>query len=695
MQELNFEHHPLFILLCSGVGLFYAWIQYQKKGTWSLSVNRGFFALRAFLVTLLCTFLVSPILKQVINEIEKPGYVVAIDNSTSLAQFRSEAQLDSLIDRVKVESDRLEAKGFDVKWKDFNGSSTTSSLVFDNETTNLTSLLELIQTEYEGRNLAGLLMISDGIYNEGVSPAFGNYRFEINTLGVGDTIAKPDLIINTLLFNRLSYQGNKFPISVQYSQQGYNNESAILIIRNGKKTIFQKTVNLPPAGQLQEEKFLVDAEESGFQRYQVSISRKPNEQTYENNEQTAFVEIVDGQESIALIAASPHPDIKALRSAIVSNANYEFQQFILSNPKDIESLKSSPKKFDLVIFHQLPNGKITDNSIIDEFKALGVSSLYILGSQNNLNQFNSTNDLVVIEASSGEFDQITAAFNPTFESFKLSDELQTSFDQFPPLVVPFGKYGIGGEVSTLLYQRVGNITTKRPLLAVKMVDDVKRAVFTGQGIWKWKLTDYANNGNNVLFNELITKLVQYLSTKDDKRKFKVYPLKNEYNTRESIVFETQIYDDLYEEIYGNQIQLRLTDQSGEVFEYDYITSESNTQYTITGLSEGVYAYRAATLLNNETEEVNGEIIVKELQLETQNLIADFALLRKLAQGSGGVFISEGNMEQLSAKLEEKEAQGVIHSREELLPVINLEWILILLLLLLSSEWFIRKYHGSY
>ena len=78
MQELNFEHHPLFILLCSGVGLFYAWIQYQKKGTWSLSVNRGLFALRAFLVTLLCTFLVSPILKQVINEIEKPGYVVAL-----------------------------------------------------------------------------------------------------------------------------------------------------------------------------------------------------------------------------------------------------------------------------------------------------------------------------------------------------------------------------------------------------------------------------------------------------------------------------------------------------------------------------------------------------------------------------------------------------------------------------------------
>lgn len=695
MQQLNFEHHPLFIILCLVIGVFYAGLQYQKMGPWGSAIKKVLFALRSILVTLICIFLVSPILKQIINETEKSSYVIAIDNSISLTQFRSEEQIQKLLASVEIQANQLVEMGYEVEWRDLNGVTELAKLTFDNESTNLASFLESIQTEYEGRNLGGVLLVSDGIYNQGMSPAFADYGFEINAVGIGDTLAKPDLLINTVLFNRLSYQGNKFPISVQYSQQGFDNQQATLTLSNGPEILTQKTIKLPPEGQLAEEKFFVDAKESGFQRYQISISRKPNEQTYDNNSQAAFVEIVDGQESIALIAKSPHPDIKALRSAIESNANYDFQQFVMSNSKDLERLKSSGKKFDLVIYHQLPDGNNSSNAVINELQELGISSLYIYGSQNDLGQFNNTNDLVTIDAASGEFDQITAAFNSAFESFKLSDELQSSFDQFPPLTVPFGKYVAQADASTLLFQRVGNITTTRPLLSVKVVEDIKRSVFTGQGIWKWKLTDFANNGNNDLFNELITKLVQYLSTKDDKRKFKVYPLKNEYNTRESIVFETQIYNDLYEEIYGNQIQLRLVNQDREAFDYDYVTSPSNTQYTVTGLEEGVYTYKASTTLNGSIEEVGGEIIVKQLQLESQGLVADLALLRKLASGTGGKFVPENTVDQLDTILGRKEAQGIIHSREKLLPFINLEWILVLLLILLSTEWFIRKYHGSY
>jgi hypothetical protein len=40
----------------------------------------------------------------------------------------------------------------------------------------------------------------------------------------------------------------------------------------------------------------------------------------------------------------------------------------------------------------------------------------------------------------------------------------------------------------------------------------KIAVLIGEGIWRWRLNEFADTGNTVAFDELFSKLVQYLST---------------------------------------------------------------------------------------------------------------------------------------------------------------------------------------
>jgi hypothetical protein len=86
MQRLLFESSPLLIFLCAGAGLGYAYILYKSKHTWSKTVNRILFALRAVLVFFLAVLLLGPVLKLITNQFEKPTWVYLVDSSASVAE---------------------------------------------------------------------------------------------------------------------------------------------------------------------------------------------------------------------------------------------------------------------------------------------------------------------------------------------------------------------------------------------------------------------------------------------------------------------------------------------------------------------------------------------------------------------------------------------------------------------------------
>jgi hypothetical protein len=232
-------------------------------------------------------------------------------------------------------------------------------------------------------------------------------------------------------------------------------------------------------------------------------------------------------------------------------------------------------------------------------------------------------------------------------------------------------------------------------LSVDVNDSRKIGIMLGEGLWRWKLNEYDRNENSAAFDELFGKLIQFLSTTDDKRKFRSYPIKQDFSDTEPVVFESQVYNDIFEPVYGNTIEISLTDDSGKKKNYAYMLSPGNTRYQIGGLKEGVYRYRSKTTISAKTEEVAGEFAVVEQQAELQNLTADFDLLRKLSSNTGGNFYKAGALPELSAKLQKTEARSIIHTEETYDSIINLKWVFWLLLVLASSEWFLRKYFGSY
>jgi len=691
MQRLLFEHSPYFILLCLVAGVGYAYILYRASYTWSKRTNQVLFALRAIVVFFLAFLLLGPILKLITNEYEKPTWVFLIDSSTSVGEVMDSVAQVKLTTTLGESKSAIEKAGYEVKWKDLTGNDV-AAVRANSATSDLNRGIQNIVNEFEGRNLAGVVLVSDGIYNSGASPLYTPVRVPIYSVGLGDTTARVDLILKNVAYNKVAYQGNQFPLKAQVLMQGIENQDVTVSVLKDGKVLSSQQKNTGTKS-LVDFDFQLDAIEKGIQRYDISVKPLDQEFNKRNNALSIFIEVVDGKKKIVLVAPAPHPDIKALRAVVEKNSNYEFVVHI-PGVANADAAYLKPGAAELVIFHQAIDLAGRTLPVFNALSKGSSSILMMIGSQTNLRQLPAYQIPLQFEHR-GQWDEVTPIVNSEFREFGFSENSNGVFSRYPPVQVPFGKFTFPPVANVLLYQQIGSVATDRPLLLSWEEGDRKIAAFIGEGLWRWRLSEFADNGNTEMFDELFSKLIQYLSTLEDKRKFRSFPLQNEFSDSEPAVIESQVYNDLFELVYGNTIQLQLRDGQGKVTSYSYTTSPGGSRYRIGGLKEGVYRFKASTTLNEKTEEVNGQFLVKAQNIEAQNLTADFGLLRKLSGETGGKFYRSDQLAFLAIDLEKTKAASLIHSEETFNQLINLKWVFFLLLGLIATEWFLRKYLGSY
>ena len=64
---------------------------------------------------------------------------------------------------------------------------------------------------------------------------------------------------------------------------------------------------------------------------------------------------------------------------------------------------------------------------------------------------------------------------------------------------------------------------------------------------------------------MINQTIQFLATKSDKRKFRVNTSKKIYNESDEIIIKAKLYNDNYEQVLEEKIDLELKNEQGEIF----------------------------------------------------------------------------------------------------------------------------------
>jgi hypothetical protein len=688
--SLLFESPPWLIAVGVLLGIAYAaLLYYRSKTPWGKHTNYVLAIARFLLVAQITLLLFGPLIRQIKNTKEPPTIVLAIDNSQSIAEIEDSTSRVNVLTEILTTKQQLENAGYSTEIRTLHGALSIDKVQFDGNSSNLNRMLRDIQNDYESRNLAHTLLFSDGLYNQGSNPAFLPYNFKISAIGLGDSARRPDLNLNAVLYNKIAYQGNQFPIVAELFSYNLQGSLVSVQLEKGGGVLESQQIEVGSQSQFNEVQFLADAEESGMQRLTVRAVPLEGEFITSNNMKEAYVDVIDGKQKVLLIAAAPHPDIRAIKSSLEKNENYELVSYIDGINQYVDD------KYDAVILHQVPSRRGNYQNLLQKIKTEGIPAFYIYGSQSDINAFNAINGMVRIMPISMQKDQVLPLFNTAFDAFIFEQENSAALNEFTPVSVPFANYALQNQAEVMLFQKVGKISTEKPLLIVQKSNGGTNAVMLGEGMWNWRIQEFARNQNHAVFDEMISKIIQYLSTKEDKRRFKVYTVKNEYLNSESVVFETEVYNAIYEPTYDHKINLQVTGDQGNATQYTYITSAQNSSYRISGLENGIYSFTASATVNGKNETINGSFTVRDLQIETTDLSADYALLRNIAKRNDGKFYLKSELDQLRDDLLAQEPVNKIYASESYLAIINLKWGFFILIALVGFEWFLRKYHGSY
>lgn len=716
VMNFIFQSSPWWILVCLLVGAVYAFAMYQPlprlagSGTASSGFDKrttyGLAALRFVVVSFLAFLLLNPLIRSLRTLTEKPKVVLAIDNSESVAASGRPA-LTRALASLQTLQQQLTEKGLDVSIRTFgdsvltneDGKSDLTQIPFTQRTTDLLGLLSGIRSDYEGRNLTDVVLVSDGIFNQGLSPTFGQYPFALQTIGLGDTIPKKDIQLKGIIANRIAYLGNQFPVKAEVVSNGYQGRSATVVLRQNGKELGRQAINF--SGKTGEQgssfnqlTFQTTATQKGVQHYVVEVLPQPGEFSTRNNRQDVYLDVIDGKEKVLLLALTPHPDVKALRNILEKNQNYELDVRILTGTP-AEATASADKTYDLIILHQIPDNGGVGNALLQKYLAKNTPVLFVLGNQSSLGPFNTSNPVMQVNAQPNQSDKVTGVFNPAFKQLNLDPERLSILAKLPPMSVPYGEFRLQAGSEVVLWQQVGSVRTAKPLLALNVTSPRKTAVLAGEGLWAWRLEEYALTDKQEVVDELMQKVIQLISVKEDRRKLRVYPIRNEFVSGEKVIFETELYNDIYERLYDKSVRLEISDEKGLTRSYNYTPTEANSRFEISRLPEGAYRFKASVTTNNKAEQSAGQFVVRDLQLEALNTTADHGLLRQLAKQTGGQFYAVNQTDELVRTLTNRPHPARLTSTEEMNELINWRWLFFVILTLISIEWGLRKFYGGY
>ncbi len=677
--------------LLLGIGL--AWLLYEKSKHLGQRLRYGLTIGRAIVISFIAMLLFFPLVRNISYNLEKPIIVIGQDNSLSVGNIappnfkpqRYESDLKTLVERL---SSKYEVKSYHFS------DSVKPGLNFKNngKLSNGARFISQINDELLNRNVGAIILASDGIFNRGGSPIYqlNKLKAPVYTIALGDTVPKKDLIIANVNHNSLVYLDNEFNVEVQVQAfEGKGTESVLSVMQDGK-IVYTEKIRINSNAFAQTYPVKLKASRLGMQKYTIQLSAIPDEISKRNNIQQLFIDVIDARQKVLIAAAGPHPDIAALKQALQLNLHYD-PKVVLGDELNV----LNPNDYGLVVMYQLPNLQNDAASFIGKLKKSTVPLWYILGAQSSLGNFNQLQAEVNY---SGNVQTLQEAFpepNPNFTAFNLASAAAEIMAGFDPLQSPFGRLEVRGDAMVVLYQRIGKVKTSSPQLFFLTSNGRKTGYLIGEGLWRWKLSEAQAGAQTGIFNSLIGNSVQYLTVKDDKRKFRVYTAKNTFEENENVLINAVLYNDSYVSVNTADVSIQIRDAAGKSYSYLFSKTDAGYQLDAGALPAGNYNYIASTMLGSKKYTAQGIFYINTLLAEYQQTTANHQLLHSLSFSTNGKSYLPAELLKIVEDIENNEdVKTLSYEDRKYESLINFKWLFILIMLLLTAEWFFRKRNGE-
>ena len=661
-------------LLIAGGLSFYHYL-YKANDRSKMTLLLAF--LRFCTIFSLLILLINPIITTSNLEIIKPPLAIVVDNSKSITELNAKQQALNIITAVKSNSE-LEKK-YDIQIFQFDEDFKSSdSLTFSGTKSKLNEAGKSLKAIFRNKKYP-TLFLSDGNQTSGDDFVYSfSSENKVYPLVLGDTTQFLDIKINQINVNKYAFYKNKFPVEVFLQSNVNKSLDAKFSITHGNKVISTQNLKFSPNNSVQTLSILLPADKIGVQVYTVSISCDEKEKNTYNNTKNIAVEVIDQRTEIGIVSTMNHPDLGMLKRSIESNSQ---RKVTILNPLSDNDLK----KYNVFILYQ-PNNSF--KKVIDQNKQLKINTWIITGTNTDFNFLNQNFDEFEYKMSSQKEDYLSN-FEPSFNLFSIDN---IGFEKFPPLENPYGKITSKTEIISLLNSNIRSIDTNIPLLSFYEKVDRRGAYLLGSSLWKWRSSSYLETKSFEKFDLFMDKIIQFLSS-NDKKKSLIVDHENFYNLGDNIEITAQYFNKNYEFDENAKLSINLQNSSNKKQKnYDLLKATNSFKANLDGLEPGNYTFTVKELNSNAT--YKGTFKILDFDIEKQFYNANLSKMNQLATETKATVYFPNQINQLiTVLIENEEYKSIEKNNTTKTSLIDTYWLIMLLIITLSSEWFIRKYKG--
>ena len=669
LHNIIFSTNLFFVCILLGI-TFSVILYYSQRKIIKKSILLFLSVTRFILITFLSFLILDPVIKTTNKITEKPIVVLLQDASSSVEK------------NIKDNLERLakDLNGYDVFKYNFSDNLYDDFTIENNGLkTDFTKALSQIKSMFINKNLSSIVLASDGLNNTGINPIYSdNLNVPIHTVCLGDTNVISDNSIFKVKHNDIVFQGNSFLAEINIKSLKFKGEKLNLRLEYNEKVIYNDELSITSNNQFFKIPVEIPTSEIGLQAFTVKINAIKNEKNIKNNSYKFYVDVINSKYNILLVNDNSHPDVAAFVSVVGTNKDYDLEVTKSDNlQKDLNS-------YNLIVLHSVNNIELF-NSIKENYDIP-----ILVFCKQDFNKYSSLFPNINFKKRSSN-NEVLSHVNKDFLNFKISTPMLDLINQSPPISTSFGTFNVGSNVDVFIYEKIGNTISNSPICLFDKNDNQKVGIIFGEGFWRWKLRDYQSNSNNDIFNGLFNKITQHLLIREDKSKFRLLYDK-EINENEEIIFEAQVYNDNYELENKEDVSLILTNSNKKEFKFIFDKIDDKYLLDLGNLASEKYSVYAK--VDKRNYEKYGQLTIRPVQIEALSTVADHQLLYNLSNITGGKSFSLSEFNSISNYINKTQNKSSLTTIEDRLKqFIDFEMILLILLILISSEWFVRKYNG--
>jgi uncharacterized membrane protein len=543
-------------------------------------------------------------------------------------------------------------------------------------------------------------------------------RLPVNPVGFGrETIAR-DVELDSFDVPPKAFSGSRMEALVRVRQNGFAGQRAVISLTSGGRQVVSRTIMLADAPQ-QVEHLVFNAGDAGIRTLEARLDPLPGETNRGNNRLTTILRVDGSKHRILYVEGEPRWEYKFLRRAVEDDPAVSVVSMVrttqnkiyrqgIANPAELADGFPS-KDEDLFQYEGLVLGSVeagfftaAQQSVIRDFVDRRGAGLLFLGGRSSLADGN-YNAPPFAELLPVNLPHSNATFQRRFVAAELTPEgkrsLLTRIEDDPeksadhwdvlPYLADYQDAGTSKPGAVVLAD-VDVSGKKLPLLITETYGLGRTAVFATGGSWRWRMQQPAGDTSQQTFwRQLLRWTVDGTPSQ-----VSVTASTRHLEDEGRIVLRAEVKDGKYLAAPDAQVQAAVSGPDGR---------PESLQFRAVASKPGVYeaewdAAQSGSYVADVTARQGGKQIGEDvLTFQREDGAAENfhqeqnrELLEKLAAETGGRYYTPGTAQRLPDEIAFSDA-GI--SSHEFRDLWNMPVIFLLLLLLRSCEWLLRRKWG--